>query len=92
MTIFVITVLSLLVVLLGGGCFILYKIARAQLTKVTTYEEWIASIRDDIHGVHKRMIELDDKEWFRKDEDVGVVFDDLVKTIEWLDERVIDVE
>lgn len=92
MTIFVITVLSLLVVLLGVGCYILYKIARAQLTKVVTYEEWIATVRNDIHDVYDRMVKLDDQEWFRKDEDVGVVFNDLVKTLEWLDERVIDVE
>lgn len=92
MTTFVIIGLSLLVILLGLGCYFLYRLARIQLDKVALYEEWILSVREDVTDIYRRMIELDEKQWFQKDDDVGVVFRDMIKLIEWLDERVIDTD
>jgi len=92
MTTFVIIVLSLLCILLGVACFLLYKLVKVQLKKVEMYEAWVVSVRENVHDVYKEMISLDDKEWFRKDEDVGSVFSDLVELIDCLDQRVTDVD
>jgi hypothetical protein len=70
----------------------MFKLINIQLNKLSVYEDWILTVRKDAHGIYTQMKELDNKEIFRRDDEVGVVFQDLVELIEWLNKRVMDEE
>lgn len=54
------------------------------------HQQWIIDIRYDVNNVYKRIKSLDDKQIFQKDDEVGVVFSDMVDLISKLNERVVD--
>ena len=54
------------------------------------HRQWIIDIREDVNYVYKRIKSLDDKQIFQRDDEVGVVFTDMVNLISKLNERVID--
>lgn len=73
----------------------LYKILSAQLKKVKTYEkmvvesdEWIESVKNAIRATYIHMKKLDDKSIFIKDDEVGVVFSELLNLLKRLNDRI----
>lgn len=54
------------------------------------HQQWIIDIREDVNYVYKKIKTLDDKQIFQKDDEVGVVFTDMVNLITKLNERVVD--
>jgi hypothetical protein len=73
----------------------LYKILSAQLKKVKTYEkivvdsdEWIESVRNVVLSTYIKMKKLDEKNIFFKDDEVGVVFSELLNLLKRLNDRI----
>lgn len=67
----------------------------AQLKKVKNYEqlvldsdEWIESVRNAIRATYIQMKKLDDKGIFFKDDEVGVVFSELLNLLKRLNDRI----
>ena len=83
--------MGLLIVLLLTVCIFLYKLTKIQLNKISTYEEWLISIKRNTNFVYKKIKELDDQGMFQKDDHVGFIFEELLNLIKWLDDRIIDV-
>jgi hypothetical protein len=55
--------------------------------RIDTLENWIVEFRNDVDVTHKRLKEVDDKQIFQKDDDVGFVFSEIIKLIEKLNKR-----
>ena len=62
-------------------------IAKAQYVRAQRYESMIIEFGDDALSTYEQMKTLDDRQWFEKDDDVGIVFQDLVNIIEKFNER-----
>lgn len=76
--------LSSILIALTGISFYLVRISQ---NKIDTYESWVVELQDDVNDVYKKMKFIDDRQLFEKDDDVGVVFNDLLMLIKKLNER-----
>lgn len=56
--------------------------------KNALYESWISSIKTDVNGVYENMKEIDSKNLFEKDDDVGVVYEEVKELLVSLNKRV----
>lgn len=73
----------------------LYRALSVQLKKVKSYEqltiesdEWIESVRNAVRATYVQMKKLDDKNIFFKDDEVGVVFSELLNLLKRLNDRI----
>lgn len=73
---------------------LLYKAGVRQLTVNELLEEdndflqkWIEEFKADVLKTYAHMKLLDDKQMFEKDDDVGIVFRDMMELIQKLNER-----
>lgn len=79
-SILLLVIISILLILIG----ILIKIISIQLDKQKIYERWIVSLQNQAEGIQKTITMLDDKQMFSRDDEVGVVFQqiaDLIKSL-----------
>jgi hypothetical protein len=88
MIIAVIIILSALLLVSIGITYKFYNIANFQMNKADTYEEWIKEFRDDVKKTYIEIRELDNRQIFEKDDEVGIVFQDLLNIIDKLNNRV----
>jgi hypothetical protein len=63
------------------------RILVIQLDKIKVYEGWIREFKEDVKSTYDEIKELDDKNIFVKDDEVGVVFQDILEIIKKLNER-----
>lgn len=73
----------------------LCKIISVQLKKIKIYEqmmiesdEWIESVRNAVKTTYVNMKKLDDRNIFFKDDEVGVVFSELLNLLKKLNDRI----
>lgn len=52
-----------------------------------TMENWTSQYRILVENTYRRLKEIDEKQIFEKDDDVGFVFSEMVKLIEFLKEK-----
>lgn len=71
----IIVVLSILIILL-------FLISRAQYKRAQKYEKMIVDFGNNAYKTYELMKEIDDKQWFEKDDEVGVLFSQIVEVIE----------
>lgn len=45
------------------------------------YEQWYVNISEDIVSTYERMKEIDDKQMFESDDEVGIIFDEMKQLI-----------
>ena len=57
------------------------------LDKIETYQNWLLDIKKEVSVTYSKLKDLDDKQMFEKDDDVGFVFSEIIKLIEKLKER-----
>lgn len=62
-------------------CVVLHK-------KVSVYEEWVFDTTRSVHDTWKNMRELDKQEMFEKDDEVGLIFNELKSLLDNLNEKV----
>ena len=67
--------------------FFSIKIINVQLKRISTYEEWIQEFKQDVQVTYNTIQALDDKQMFKKDDDVGVIFQDMLNIIKKLNDR-----
>jgi hypothetical protein len=84
-----ITVILLSVLLTASivANFLLWRAGLRQLAIVELYEGWISEWRAQVFKTWTHMKLLDEKEMFSKDDEVGVVFQDMKELIEELNDR-----
>lgn len=84
LTILLIFVIITLMVIIG----VLVKALLIQIKKNGVYEGWIVSLQNNVETVYRTMKLLDDKQMFSKDDEVGLVFQQIVELISLLNEMV----
>ena len=81
LAILIIVALAIIVGALGYACFNL-------LRKVETYEEWTNEFKAEIEQVYQKLKEVDDKNLFEKDDDVGFVFSEILRVTKEFNDKV----
>jgi hypothetical protein len=66
---------------LSYACFNLIK-------KIEVYEEWTEMFREEINQMYRRLKEVDDRNLFEKDDDVGATFSDIVRICKEFNDKV----
>lgn len=73
----------------------LYKILSVQIKKIKKYEqfvidsnEWMESVRNSIRTTYFRMKKIDDRDIFFKDDEVGIVFTELLNLLKRLNDKI----
>jgi len=86
----VISVILLSVILAISLCVNLYLAMSLDrnFEKIDILEKWILEFRNDVDVTHRKLKEVDDKQMFQKDDDVGFVFSEIIKLIEKLNKRI----
>ena len=84
-----ITVILLSVLLTASiiANFLLWRAGERQLAINELYESWIAEWRAEVFKTWMHMKLLDEKQMFEKDDEVGVVFQDMMALIQSLNDR-----
>lgn len=54
---------------------------------IETMENWTSQYRTLVENTYRRLKEIDEKQIFEKDDDVGFVFSEMVKLIEFIKEK-----
>lgn len=83
------TIIILTVVLTVSVCLNIYFFVKMNdlLDLVETMENWTSQYRILVENTYRRLKELDEKQIFEKDDDVGFVFSEMVKLIEFIKEK-----
>lgn len=66
---------------LGYACWNLLK-------KIEIYEDWMEYFRSEVDEVYFKMKQVDDRNLFEKDDDVGFVFTELVRISKEFSEKI----
>lgn len=90
----------LITVILIGLCLIasivfnvlLYKAGERQLVKTEIYEQWISEFKRDVLKTYNTIKDIDNKQIFEKDDEVGVIFQEMVDLITVLNQRTQEEE
>jgi len=95
MSIIFIVILSLLLISSVIINVLLWKAGTRQLTINEIYTNWISDWREQVFKIWAHMKMLDDKQMFEKDDDVGIVFQDmklLIKSLNDITEETTESE
>jgi len=87
MLIFSVILLSVLLTASVVANVLLWRAGERQLAINEIYANWISDWREQVFKVWAHMKLLDDKQMFEKDDDVGVVFQDMKILIQSLNDR-----
>ena len=87
MLIFLVILLSVLLTASVVVNVLLWRAGERQLAINEIYANWISDWREQVFKVWAHMKLLDDKQMFEKDDDVGVVFQDMKILIQSLNDR-----
>ncbi len=88
MLIAVIVLLSILLIASIVGNYLLFKNAEFWRSINELNEKRLVDIKGLVENVYADVKELDNKEWFQKDDEVGVVFEELIDIIKWFNDIV----
>ena len=70
----------------------LYKACERQVLRSEIYEAWISDLKNYTEKTYADIKSIDDRQIFEKDDEVGVVFQDMLELIKSLNNRVHDEE
>ena len=87
MLIFLVILLSVLLTASVVANVLLWRAGERQLVINEIYANWISDWREQVFKVWAHMKLLDDKQMFEKDDDGGVVFQDMKILIQSLNDR-----
>lgn len=84
-----VTVIVFSVVLTISICLNIYFFIKMNdlFDLIETMENWTIQYRNLVENTHRRLKEIDEKQIFEKDDDVGFVFSEIVKLIEIIKEK-----
>jgi len=87
-----IVVLSVLLIVSLVLNVYLFKAGQWQMLKAELYERWILEFSEDVLSTYQNIKEIDKKQMFEKDDDVGVIFQQMLELIERLNIRTQGLE
>jgi predicted PurR-regulated permease PerM len=64
-----------------------YIIIGIQSDKIKTYENWVIEFNKDIQKTYKQLKDVDNKNMFSRDDDVGFAFSQILSIIENLKDK-----
>lgn len=67
---------------------VLSKALAVQVKKNDIYAQWIVELQNKVENVYRTIHDLDDKQMFSKDDEVGSVFQQMVELIDSLNEKI----
>ena len=67
-------------------CYVAYNL----YTKNVKYETWIIERRNDTRELQDKLRTLDSQQMFEKDDEVGVLFEELGEVVEEYNRKVLD--
>jgi hypothetical protein len=82
LSIFLGFIIILLFVIIG----FLVKALQVQINKQKVYENWIIDAQNLVNKTYQTMRDIDNKGYFQSEDEVGLVFKELVEAIEYLNE------
>ncbi len=68
--------------------FLMFRVAERQSFINNIYEHWIEEWRKEVFKIWTHMKLLDDKQMFEKDDEVGIVFQDMKMLIKSLNDKI----
>ena len=77
----IIVALAIIVGALGYACYNL-------LQKIEIYEAWVDEFKSEVDQMYTRLKEVDDKNLFEKDDDVGFVFSEVLRISKEFNDKV----
>lgn len=83
----IISISILLNIILIVALFAAIKIIKNKLKVIDKYEEWVVLLNNKLHSTYIRLKNIDDRQMFEKDDDVGFVFNDILQLIKEIDEK-----
>lgn len=83
------TIIILTAVLTVSICVNIYFFIKMNdlLDVVETMQEWTIQYRTLVENTYRKLKEIDDKQIFEKDDDVGFVFSEIVRLIELIKDK-----
>jgi len=87
MLVFLVILLSVLLTVSIVANVLFWRAGERQLVINEIYSNWISDWRTQVFKIWAHMKLLDDKQMFEKDDDVGVVFQDMMLLIKSLNDR-----
>ena len=88
-TIICLSTALILSIIINIACCIIIK---SKLKIIDIYEGWVIIARNRCHDAYLKLKSIDDRQMFEKDDDVGVVFSDILKLTKELNEKIEDDE
>lgn len=77
----IVIILSIIVGALGYGCYNLTK-------KIEVYEDWVDEFRHEVGQIYGKLKEVDDKELFCRDDDVGFVYSEILRVVKEFNDKI----
>lgn len=77
-----------IIAVLGVSVLTLGFIIRNLLIQNSTYEDWIILLESRVNKVYGEMKQMDEREMFQSDDEVGVIFYDMKALIDDLNEKL----
>ena len=85
-------ILSILLVVGGITIFLLFQAGIRQTEENDLLQDWIREFKIDINKTFQQIKELDNKNIFEKDDEVGVVFQEMIDLIKKVNDRTQEEE
>jgi hypothetical protein len=89
---FIVILMIIINIVLAACLYASVRIIKIQLQKEEIYKQWFIEIKELTEDVYNEIKRIDRDEMFQKDDDVGVIFEDMIKLISSLNDKVIDLE
>ena len=84
MEILLIIIITVLAIICGALMYACYNL----LKKVEIYEEWAEEFRTEVNQMYDKLKAVDEKNLFEKDDDVGIVFSEILRITKEFNEKV----
>lgn len=81
------TLLVLLLISLTVNIFLLISLKRA-FNQIDILEEWLIEFKLLINNTYKKLKNIDERGMFEKDDDVGIVFKNIIEIIDLTNKRI----
>lgn len=83
-----IIILSVLLTIAICGLIACYIIIGLQADKIQTYENWIIEFNTNVQDTYHELKEVDNRQIFQRDDDVGFAFSQILSIIEKLKDKI----
>ena len=85
--IWIIVILSVLLLSSIIGSILLAIVIRRSEKKLDIYEQWVVEYQNMLRDTYIKLKNVDDRNLFEKDDDVGFVFQSILQIVDEIDKR-----